>query len=173
MVELPESLTYIGQNAFTLCNGLKEVKIKKNVKTIVPMAFSQCEKLEKFFIDKENEDYASIDGNIFTKDGSEIVAYASGNLRTEYTMPDTVKKVGDYAFLNCVKPEKIVFSNLEEICNGAFLGCFGLKEIAAEFIDTIGEGAFSDCINLTKIEIPKSVTTVSSYAFYGCLQLKR
>lgn len=175
MVELPESLTYIGQNAFTLCNGLKEVKIKKNVKTIVPMAFSQCEKLEKFFIDKENEDYASIDGNIFTKDGSEIVAYASGNLRTEYTMPDTVKKVGDYAFLNCVKLEKIVFSNsLEEICNGAFLGCFGLKEIKLpNSLDTIGEGAFSDCINLTKIEIPKSVTTVSSYAFYGCLQLKK
>ena len=63
------------------------------------MAFSQCEKLEKFFIDKENEDYASIDGNIFTKDGSEIVAYASGNLRTEYTMPDTVKRSVTMLFL--------------------------------------------------------------------------
>ena len=36
-------------------------------------------------------------------------------------------------------------------------------------VTTIGEGAFKDCNRLTTINIPNSVTTIGSFAFYYCI----
>ena len=69
------------------------------------------------------------------------------------TIPDSVKKIGDYAFGGCTKLKNIKLSeNLEEIGNGAFYNCNSLNEIIIPAsVTKVGGHAFDLCDELTSI----------------------
>ena len=68
-------VTQIRKNAFKGCRELTEIKIPKSVTDIRNWAFENCTGLKKFEVDKKNEKYVSIDGVLFTKDKTRIIAY--------------------------------------------------------------------------------------------------
>ena len=68
-----------------------------------------------------------------------------GSFFTEITIPDSVTKIGRYAFDQCLSLEKIVLSK-------------NLSSIEAE--------TFSYCYQLKSLEIPESVTYIGSLAFF-------
>ena len=126
---IPESVTCIGYAAFSGCGSLTSMEIPQGVTEIGEPAFSDCKKLCSIQVDSKNENYTSIDGVLFSKDGRRLLQYPNGKTDTTYTIPESVYRIGGSAFYNCgsltcVKiPESVV-----EIAITAFYGCDGLKD---------------------------------------------
>ncbi len=90
-------VTKIAKNAFANRIYLETVYIPKNVKEIDPTAFINSYKLASINVDSTNTAYTSVNGILFTKDMTELVCYPT-KAGTSYTVPSSVKKIGNYAF---------------------------------------------------------------------------
>ena len=92
---------------------------------------------------------------------------------TEVVLSNNIVSIGEKAFKNCDKLEKITIpSSVEFIESNAFEGCENLISVVIEDgVCEIGTKAFNKCVALRKIEIPGSVKTIGSYAFSGCTKL--
>ena len=88
-------------------------------------------------------------------------------------MPDSVTKIGNYAFQYCDNLADIAIGNkVTTIGVGAFYVCTNLTTITIpNSVTSIGNGAFYDCISLSSITIPNSVKTIGEMAFYKCTNL--
>ena len=192
-INIPNSVTIIGDFAFGGCSDLTSVTLSSSVTTIGNWAFSGCDSLFDISVDENNENYKSIEGNLYSKDGKTLIKYASKNANTEFTTPngvtyiflgafercsnlmrisisDNVTSIGDGAFYGCSNLTRIDMSNsVTNIGNEAFSGCSALRESnVPSGVTSIGNLLFCDCSSLTRINIPNSVTTIGDCAFFGC-----
>lgn len=91
----------------------------------------------------------------------------------EVYIPDSVKKIGAYAFYDCDAMTKVVIGNgVKEICNNAFYHNEGLIDVTlgsgVEKIDTWG---FYYCTSLQYIRIPENLKTLGTQVFERCYNL--
>ena len=126
------------------------------------------------------------------KDNNKIVKF------NELRFFTGLKKLPDYAFVNCTSLEELILpENLEQIGQGAFANCISLKTVkmpknrTLKFIEdsafantglvsvvipdgvkVIGECAFADCEYLESVVIPPSVKKIERGAFSRCRKLK-
>lgn len=89
------------------------------------------------------------------------------------SIPDGVEVIGNQAFNVCFELEKVnLGKNVKIIGEEAFNQCSNLKKINLDNVETIGKGAFTECTNLEKIEFGKNLKTIESMAFNNCKNLK-
>ena len=194
-VVIEEGVAVIGENAFSMCESLKTVKIPASVVEIGHNAFNMCENLENIEVDENNQNYKSINGSLYTKDGKVLITYCSTDKEQNVNIPEGVTTIGMFAFSenwnlkSVVIPssltkidgcaffmsnlERIEFakgSHLKEIGYGAFEGT-NLKKIdIPEGTIKIGDEAFHTT-PLTEIVIPATVTAIGEEAFDYCSEL--
>ena len=141
-IDIPESVTSIGTNAFRF-TGLTELNISANVTSLGSSMITGCTKLQRVNIAEGNPNYTDIDGVIFNKEKTLLLAYPGGK-GEEYDMPDSTEEIFQYAFNQVASIKSIKFSkNLKVIGLSAFYGCSQLEAI--EFYDAlekIGDTAF-------------------------------
>ena len=105
-----------------------------------------------------------------------IGAFKESETLTSVTLPNTVTRIGNYAFTKCYNLEQVIFedgSELESLGICAFNYCESLTEInLPETLNLIGVEAFSNCNALTEFVLPKNVKIVSMYAFRYCSLVK-
>ncbi len=121
----------IGAGAFYMCVRLKSIKIPSSVTKIGDEAFSWCWSLENLIVDSENTVYHSKNNCLIeTKsktliagsknseipnDGSveniESHAFAGCAYLTSINIPNSVKKIGWYAFDGCERLINVVFED--------------------------------------------------------------
>ena len=91
------------------------------------------------------------------------------------SIPATVNRIGEEAFVDCITLKKISFKGeVEEFAFQAFAGCKGLIEfIIPDSVVEIGNGAFANCTKLETIHIGKSLRYIGIGAFAGCESLKK
>ena len=100
-IQIPNSVTHINEYAFNGCKSLKIVEIPSSVIELNTLAFAHCENLESIIVHQENNKYCSLDGVVFSKDGTTLLMYPVGRKVQSYKIPDTVSKIGSYAFYKC------------------------------------------------------------------------
>ena len=148
---VPDSVTTIGDYAFTWNEFLETIYIGESVTSIGKEAFSTCNRLKAFEVDQNNPCFKSVDGVLYSKDGTELIQYPGGNQEETFFMPDGVKVIRPYAFNGYQEMKYIVFP---------------------ESLTEIGDYAFGGSYNLSNITIPATVTVISDSAFWSCPQLK-
>uniref|UniRef100_UPI00259B88D9 leucine-rich repeat protein n=1 Tax=uncultured Porphyromonas sp. TaxID=159274 RepID=UPI00259B88D9 len=166
-ITLPEGLKTIGSGAFCGCDNLTSITLPKSLTNIEGNPF--CGSQQK--INNLSPHFCIEDDVLFTADKNRLVAYCSSE--NTYSVPCTVKTIGDYAFRECKSLTSITLpEGLKTIGSGAFCGCDNLTSITLpKGLKTIGSGAFCGCDSLTSITLPEELKTIGNNAFYNCESL--
>ena len=168
---IPNSVTSIGEWAFSDCSGLTSVTIGNSVTSIGEYAFCGCSGLTSVTI-----------GNSVTSIGNYVFGGCSS--LTSVTIGNSVNSIGDSAFniYSSALTTIIVESGnttydsrdncnaiIETATNMLIQGC--KNTIIPSSVTCIGECAFDYCSDLTSISIPNSVTSIGDFAFEYCFGL--
>ena len=174
-VTIPDSVTSIGNYAFYNCSSLTRVTIPDSVTSIGNSAFSSCSSLTSVTI---GESVTSI-GDWAFDDCSSL---------TSVTIGDSVTSIGYWAFDDCSNLKNLHINDLESWLNVKLSGSYshplysaggnlyidGVLATDIEIPDTVSSVsnyAFYNCDSITSVTIPDSVTSIGSYAFEGCSSL--
>lgn len=179
---LPNDTRTLGTAA--LGYTIKNLYIGKNVKVInfieadlidynLPKDFHES-MLENIFVDKENEDFKSIDGVLFNADGSELIMFPSGKDYPDdqsYDIPSQVKKIADYAFFNSKNQNIFISDNVQEIGYYAFAYSKIKYFTLGHGVQIINDGAFFHCDNLEFFEFNYELKKNPADVFEYCPKL--
>ena len=135
-IAIPSSVNSIGNDAFAYCKSLKSLVIPDSVTSIGDMAFCGCSSLKYIFIPKS---VICLNGNPFFKwDGK----------------------------LECLSPNFIyeddVLFNKDKSKIFAFRDKNTTSYVIPDYVTSIGERAFYYCSSLRSIVIPDSVTNIGT-----------
>ena len=159
-VEIPDTVTEIGDYAFHNFRKVKKINIPNSVTNIGECAFYCCDSLISITIPNS---VTSI----------EYRAFESCYSLTSIIIPEGVTSIGNYAFFNCSSLTSITIpDSVTSIKIGALGGCSSLTSIAIPYsVSSIGNSAFTGCSSLTSITIPESVTSIEGWTFHNCSSL--
>lgn len=155
-------LDKIGNYAFSQCVNLESMNLPDSVTTIGNNAFEGCEKLgsgsTKFSVPAS---LATLGSNAF-KDCPSLTEVVIPSDVTKISDRAFMNDTG----LTAVQ---MVGGSLTEIGVSSFEGCTALTEVSIpNGVTKIGATAFKGCSALTRVVIPESVTNIGKDAFAGC-----
>ena len=158
---LPQSLTAIGNGAFSGCSSLTSIVIPDSVTEIEATAFSNCTALESITL---SQNIKEIRNSTF----SNCTALKSIDI------PSKTTSIENYVFQDCTALTTVTLhEGLTSIGNATFKNCTALKSInIPNGVTSIESSLFSKCTSLTEITLPGSVTNISYNAFSNCIALK-
>ena len=126
-VNINNNVTSVGDFAFSECNSLTNVTISNKVNNIGNKAFSSCSKLISISVDSNNKYYKSIDGDLYSKDGTRLLQYSIAKSSDLFIIPEEVTSISQNAFSGSSNLTKVVVhSNVSEIGFAAFSSCNNL-----------------------------------------------
>ena len=185
-IQIPDSVNYIGKQAFSECENIFKISIPKNITTLRSGAFENCNNLTDVFWNVE--DYKC---QIFSDDYSDHYPAYEDDCSYEYLDARVFRSCEKLKNITIGKKVKSIPASIFKCCDvdGEILE--GLEEVAEDynqFKNIFYSGTIADwCkikglnILLTEenslyigekeikgdIVIPKDVTSIESFAFYG------
>ena len=158
-VNVPNTVTAVGDNAFSKSSFVNTVNLPVSVKIIGNYAFNDCANLTS----------VNIAGAI-----TEIGAYAFNScyFLNGLKLPESLKMIGPGAFANCYSISELTLGNqLTSLGLRAFSMCISLKAMhIPDNLVSIGNGAFSGCLKLENYTISEKNTAFA--VFDGVLYSK-
>lgn len=201
-VQIPDTVTEIGSNAFYNCTSLESVTIQDNkpscVKKIGRQAFMFCSELtdipildsvteigsESFHHCEELDTVTIPEGVTSVADGMFSYCYSLHTV----TLPDSVTAIEERAFTGTALTQIHIPANVTRIETDAFSECFALSTITSDSesypsIDNVlyEKAANGDYALIrypsqradSAFKIPNGVARIETHAFAGCEQLER
>lgn len=179
-------VTAIAETAFKYCPSLKEITVPDTVTYIAPKTFSVCRLLEKINVSPTSVSFADIDGVLYSKDLTELIAYPRSKQDTSFVIRDSVTALEYGAFNGCGNLQSITVGKaLREVSESPFFECDGLKAIYTDpenqYYTSVNGVLYGKSLNniikcppaagITRITLPETVEKISSDAFSGCTKL--
>ncbi|HSY44178.1 MAG TPA: leucine-rich repeat domain-containing protein [Candidatus Acidoferrum sp.] len=193
---IPNTVTYIGMEAFFDSANLTSVTIGTNVSTVGDLAFGDCYALAGISFPNS---VTVISGDAFSECSSLAnIALGTGVTNIEYQafvgcsgIATITVAAGNPAF---VSVNNVLFSSnlttlvqyptgssassyaipnsVTNVTSFAFMEAYNLASITLDTnIQSIGDSAFQQCYSLTSITIPNSVTNMGNSVFYDDFDL--
>ena len=162
-----DSVTSIGNYAFSYCRSLKSVTIGNGVTSIGGNAFSWCDSLTSITISES-----------VTEIGES--AFSSCSSLTSIIIPDSVRSIEQYAFEYCSSLESVTIGDgIISIKRNVFHECLNLAEFRGKFASRDGKCLIVNGVlkkltpkGISKYIIPEGVTSIGDFALCGCTDLK-
>lgn len=171
-LNIPQSVEQIDSFAFAGGSSITSIRLPRNLNSIDGSSFAGCN-ISRFELDSENPNFVEVDGVIFSKDLTRLVAFPSSYPHAKYQIPNTTKVIGWGAFMDSMINELIIPDSVETIEGWAFQGSKISTIVIPDSVKTIGELAFRWCDRLTCLKLSNSITEIPAQLISGCLSLKR
>lgn len=197
---VPEGFVKIGKAA--LGERITKVTLPSTLETIPSMGSTAYgyegmnlgTGLKQILVAAGNPYFKSIDGVLFSKDGTILYQYPAQREAESYTIPEGVTSLGIMAFSNCSNLKTVTCSStmtafgpaafiesslttitipgtIERVDEQAFQNCTALTKVTfekvtfEEGVKVIGPSAFSGCSGLASIAFPTTLERLEQYAF--------
>ncbi len=217
-VSIPGTVKEIGDAVFADCYNLSSVTLNPGIQSLggylfqntcfktltIPASVSSIgfkiaisnESMQTFQVDSGNSYFSSEGGVLFDKAKSTLIDYPIGKTGSSYTVPGSVRTIGNSAFLDqkyltAVNVNKTTTiedwafarvtglatitlpSTVTALGNGPFDGCTSLKSAYIKAPITVTPYRFfSDCTSLQTVELPGTLQELYLRTFYNCSSLK-
>lgn len=130
-IEIPNTVTSIGEMAFLGCTSLKSVKLSTGVAKIDKNAFGSCSALQEIQVAKDNPNFSSLNGVLYSKKQDTLVIYPAAKTDAAYIIPSNVTSVAMYAFSENPYLETLTIPNsLIKVGDSAFYNCKNLRAVS-------------------------------------------
>ena len=114
-----------------------------------------------------------IDGILFSKDMTELIACPTQKELGDYIVPESVTNIAENAFFYCSNLTSIKMTNVKSIGESAFYGCSALANVDfGENLEYIYKGAFYSNSLIENIVLPDSFKHMGMINFDFCSNLK-
>lgn len=162
---VPEGFAEIGLENDGTATSVGTVYLGKDVRSIRVTGLS----VSAFSADAENEALRAEDGILFTKDMTGLVAFPSALRQSEYTLPQTVRYIADYAFYGAGNIRTVDCSSVEEIGEGAFAHSSLYRIIVGAGLRVVENGAFQQTRQLNSVDFSavENIESFGNYVFSG------
>lgn len=186
-VVLPDTLTQISDNTFSGLTNLEEIVFGSGIKNISETAFFEHENLKAITVSEDNPNYTSVNGVLYSKDLTKLVACPLnigqtvmlpnettdisvlftynkeyGNIRFGYDAPNDYYVTEDGVTYN--REKTFIIS-----CDSEKSG----KYVMPDTVTKVREYAFDGCKNLTEVTISNKVTDIAYGTFANCTSLSK
>ncbi len=94
-------VTSIEEKAFCGNEFIRAVEIPSTISYIGDMAFSDCPELVYLSVDKNNKTFCDVGGILFTADMTRLLAYPSASGASTISIPSSIIKIAPMAFFEC------------------------------------------------------------------------
>ena len=168
---LNSNLQYIGEYAFSYCAKIESISIGQSVQYIGQAAFSNCDNLETINVAYNNNNYTTRNNILYTKELTEIIS-VPGKLSGEIVLPDELVELSNL-LSGCKHIESVVIpASITTVTRSAFDGCSALTNVTlSPATTTIDDSAFRECESLASIEFPETLSYLGIGVFTNCKSL--
>ncbi len=152
-ITIPDSVTWIGNEAFKECSSLQHVVIGNGVVEMGTDVFAECKNLTSVVVGNNVTDIP-------------YKAFNNCTSLTDVVLPNGLKTIGSRSFYNCSSLNAIELSDsLETIGDYAFSGCSALQTITLpSSLRTVGNCAFTNCNPSLSAIAPASIVFIGENA---------
>lgn len=182
-VELPDSVTTLGEEAFGENMAVQEFTLPKSLSSY-DASFAGCDSLTEF-VKGTNTNFSVTSGVLFNSKGTELCQYPAGKEGSKYSIGSGVDEIAEKAFLGCHLVTVTIPSGVTDIGTGAFADCRELTTITVDSSNSKYSSESGVLFNKTNTktktilvcypagkdgetyQVPSTITTIQSMAFYG------
>ncbi len=167
-----DSYLYLGEEPTVV-----GIKIPDTI-TEIPDAFwfSSLESVSEYSVNDTHSTMSAKDGVLYSKDGTKLILYPLGATAKSFTVPSTVKTVGEAAFYGNAALESITVSEgVETIDSWGVSYMSNLKNISLpSTLKTLGDyGALESNPLVEELTFPAGLEVFGSQTLKDCTGLKR
>lgn len=155
-ITIPEGCVKIGQSVFRDCTALEEVVLPESATAIGDYCFKNCTSLKRIVLPPKTK---RLSQEIFAGCSSLEVVDGSSE----------IERVEREAFCDCAALQSFSGQPVKYVGNRAFSNCAKLERVDfGPAVTFIGEMAFRNCRSMKKAELPASTMGLKDNAFADC-----
>ena len=172
-VRIEEGITEIPDTLLVFLEYAKKIYIPSTVNHIATLAFDNSFGIEEFIVAEENQHFKSVDGILFTKDGTTLVRFPANSPITEYVVPDEVTNISSSAFASTRRLRYAsIGANVVNIGREVFYNSLIEKLDFNSPVNTLGANIITYA-EMTSFVIPDTVEYIESSLLFSTDPLER